>query len=190
MISDPDDLPDDENVQEDVESKSQRKRNAHQITELASQLVEMKPRALASLPIEQSTRDAINHCAEIRAHGARKRQLHFVSKLLREGENIQELQAILERPDLSPKTKSGTNPHLEFRDKLIHSFSDHVDDLREQYPKAELQQVRQLVRNAHSESKKAERKEASSKTDEDPGSVLKPQNTKAAKSLLKLLSNS
>jgi len=99
MNSDPDDLPDDmgdePDHQEDVESKSQRKRNAHQITELASQLIEMKPRALAALPIEQSTRDAITHCAEIRAHGARKRQLHFVSKLLREGENVQELQAIL-----------------------------------------------------------------------------------------------
>ena len=98
-ISNPDNLPEpDENDndpdRQDIESKSQRKRNAHLITQLAGQLVEMKPKALAALPIEPGVREAINHCAEIKAHGARKRQLHFVSKLLRESGNAQELQAL------------------------------------------------------------------------------------------------
>lgn len=189
-ISNPDNLPEpDENDndpdRQDIESKSQRKRNAHLITQLAGQLVEMKPKALAALPIEPGVREAINHCAEIKAHGARKRQLHFVSKLLRESGNAQELQALLQRPDLPKKSQPESNPHQDFCRQLLDNFAEHVETLREQYPSADLQQVRQLIRNAHNESNKA-LKTASENTDSQQ--VASPQKTKSAKALLKLLS--
>lgn len=202
MISHPEELPDEDAPTEsspgeplpDTESKSQRKRNAHQITAFAAHLVEMKPKALAALPIEASIRDAIRQCAEIRAHGARKRQLHFVSKLLRESENIQELQMLVMHPELVQKTKATANPHLAFRDQLLENFADMVEPLRETYPTVELQQVRQLVRNAHSEFGKIESKkepsteQTNSETDNQQ-TVPSPTigSTRAAKSLLKLL---
>ena len=189
------DSQDDGPENQDAESKSQRKRNAHQITQLAGQLVEMKPKALAALPIEPGVLEAIRHCAEIKAHGARKRQLHFVSKLLRESGNAQELQSLLQRPDLANKKGQDSNPHLEFRDQLIDNFADHVNTLRESYPGADLQQVRQLVRNAQNESRKAlEKTDQSTSTGNPDGeetrAPLLPQNTRSAKSLLKLLSAS
>jgi len=195
-IPDPDNLPDSHGSDpenQEAESKSQRKRNAHLITQLAGQLVEMKPKALADLPIEPGVLEAIRHCAEIKAHGARKRQLHFVSKLLRESGNAAELQSLLQRPDLAKIKGHDSNPHLEFRNQLIDNFADHVEALRENYPGADLQQVRQLIRNAHSESRKANEKADQSKEDADavePTQTLLPQNTKSAKSLLKLLSAS
>ncbi len=199
------------------ESKSQRKRNAQRITELASQLVQMKPKVLAALPLEPEIHEAVSHCAEIKSHGARKRQLHFVSKLLRETENIEQLQARVLHPELNKKKQAITNPHLEFRDRLIEDFAGTADDLRESYPTIELQRVRQLVRNAHAEHKKvqdANQKTGTDKTREDTGSEntgsedantqpgIQPEiqprihpgnnsqtanNTKSAKSLLKLL---
>ena len=201
---DPDNLPDhqDDNStagsrvgsdpeNQETESKSQRKRNAHQTTQLAGLLVEMKPKALAALPLEPDVREAISHCAEIKAHGARKRQLHFVSKLLRESGNTRELQALLKRPGLTGKTRQDSSPHLEFRNQLIDNFADHVESLREQYPGADLQQVRQLVRNAHSESSKALKKKSEQSADaEEPAPTLSAHDTKSARSLLKLLSAS
>lgn len=186
------------------ESKSQRKRNAQRITELASQLVQMKPKVLAALPLEPEIHEAVSHCAEIKSHGARKRQLHFVSKLLRETENIEELQSRVLHPDLTKKKQAITNPHLVFRDRLIEDFEGTADDLREIYPAIELQRVRQLVRNAHSEYQKvkdANPKNNEGETSEDthngdpisqPGikpsaGSLTANNTKSAKSLLKLL---
>lgn len=169
----------------EAESKSQRKRNAHQITDLAARLVDMKPKILRGLPIEPEILEAIRHCAEIRSHGARKRQLHFVSKLLRESDNLQELQETLLQPKTSQKIQT-VNPHLEFRNKLLEDLSGMVEALREHYPDIELQQVRQLVRNAHAECKKAQ-----SKTQQNSDETkLTPDNTKAAKSLLNLLSAS
>ncbi len=215
-ISAPDDLPDPQETgspggdrtdpkNPDTESKSQRKRNAHLITQLAGQLVEMKPKALAALPLEPNVLEAVTHCAEIKAHGARKRQLHFVSKLLRESGNAQELQTLMLRPDLPKRTAKTTNPHVEFRNQLLDNFSSHVEALRENYPSADLQQVRQLVRNAHNESKKAlnkpdqaivhenkakENTTSDNKNREASATTVSPQSTKSAKSLLKLLSAS
>jgi len=168
------------NDAEQFESKSQRKRNAHQITELASVLVGMKPRVRAALPLEPAIQDAISHCAEIKAHGARKRQLHFVSKLLRESANIDDIQKLVSRPDLQ-KSSSSANPHQSFRDQLLTDVAPHVDNLRKNYPEAELQLVRQLVRNAHKEHKKA---------NTDPDKEVDISSTKSAKSLLKLLAKS
>jgi len=183
MSSDTDTTPDDEQQDhtdsDQAESKSQRKRNARQITSLAAELVAMKPKVLATLPIEPSVLDAITHCAEIKAHGARKRQLHFVSKLLRESANIDDIQKLVSRPDLK-KTASSVNPHQAFRDGLLDNLSDNVDQLRNSYPDADLQLVRQLVRNAHNEHKKANR-------DVPPENEVDISSTKSAKSLLKLL---
>ena len=187
MSSDPEITPDETTPDEQpghtdldqVESKSQRKRNARKITSLAAELVAMKPKVLASLPLELSVRDAITHCAEIKAHGARKRQLHFVSKLLRESANIEDIQKLVSRPDLN-RTASSVNPHQAFRDELLDNLSDNVDQLRNSYPDADLQLVRQLVRNAHNEHKKANR-------DVPPENEVDISSTKSAKSLLKLL---
>ena len=179
----PDDRHDHDQSDEDqVESKSQRKRDARQITALAAELVAMKPKVLAALPLEQSVRDAISHCAEIKAHGARKRQLHFVSKLLRESDNIDDIQKLVRRPDLQ-KSTSSTNPHQSFRDALLENISDNVDQLRSSYPDADLQLVRQLARNAHNEHKKAN-------TESMPEKEVDISSTKSAKALLKLLANS
>ncbi len=162
----------------EIESKSQRKRNAHQITAFAGTLVGMRPKMLASLPIDPPVLDAIKHCAEIKAHGARKRQLHYVSKLLREMDNIEEVKRLVENPELKAVKAKKENPHTIFRDQLLHDFAEHIDDLRENYPTVDLQQVRQLVRNA--------KKEATSKASESEVTI-KITKTKAAKSLLRLL---
>ncbi len=193
MISSPDNLPDQRADTEDTgpESKSQRKRNAHQITELAGKLVAMKPKVLASLPLGQDIRDAITHCAEIKAHGARKRQLHFVSKLLRETDNLQELQSQILSPELTRKKKAAApDPHLTFRDQLVDDFAGTVAALRENYPNVDLQRVRQLVRNAQAECRKA--RDALSPSEENadtPGANVSAKDTKAARSLLKLLTS-
>ena len=76
----------------------------------------------------------------------------------------------------------------------MENFADMVEPLRETYPTVELQQVRQLVRNAHSEFGKIESKkepsteQTNSETDNQQ-TVPSPTigSTRAAKSLLKLL---
>lgn len=215
MISEPENLPKNDKKQDvsaaeatEPESKSQRKRDARQITDLARQLVAMKPRALAALPLDPDIREAIRHCAEIKSNGAKKRQLQFVSKLLRANENIDRLKSNLSKPEmlqtrnikpevaqpglaqgvsaapaLETVQQTAVNPHLAFRNQLLADFAGTVEALRENYPGIELQRIRQLVRNAHNECKQARAAEAET----DAATEATPHNTRAAESLLKLL---
>jgi len=172
--SDADELPE--------ESKSERKRQALQITKLASQLIALQSKKLAAVPLADKTREAIIHCTEIRAHGARKRQLHYVSKLLRDADNLEDIQRLVDQPELIKSrvsTASKLDPYQMFRDQLLQDLSACVDTLREDYPTLDLQTVRQLVRRAIAESKPAEPESL------DPAISL--NETKSAKKLLQLL---
>ena len=197
--------------EEQPESKSQRKRNARQVTILAGKLVSMTPKKLSSLPLQAPIVEAIKHCAEIRSHGARKRQLHYVSKLLRESGDLDQLQMLIDHPEKSQKKVPVPNPHIDLRDRLLLNLADHVDELRTNYPSVSVQQVRQMVRKAHnqtsttrnkSEAKEsladepAEKKPTEGKPEEN--NVIPPESpqitilekTQAAQSLLQLLSKS
>jgi len=172
--SDADELPE--------ESKSERKRQALQVTKLAGQLIALQPKKLAALPLADKTREAIIHCTEIRAHGARKRQLHYVSKLLRDADNLEDIQHLVDQPELIKTRVSKADkldPYRMFRDRLLEDFGSCVDTLREDYPTLDLQTVRQLVRRAINEFAAAE----SAAGDQ----AISLNATKSAKKLLKLL---
>ena len=64
-------------------SKSQRKRDANVLLDLAKQLIAMPATRLKRLPMDQDLRDEVDFARSIRSHGARKRQLMTVGKMLR-----------------------------------------------------------------------------------------------------------
>ena len=68
-------------------SKSQRKREANELLDLAKKLVAMPESRLNKLPMDQDLRDEVEFARSIRAHGARKRQLMTVGKMLRKRDN-------------------------------------------------------------------------------------------------------
>jgi len=70
-------------------SKSQMKRDALAVRSLARQLVELKQSQLARVPLDDTVREAIIDARKMRSHGARKRQLMFVAKRLRQSETAE-----------------------------------------------------------------------------------------------------
>ena len=79
-------------------SKSQLKREARELFKLGRQLAELPPAALADIPMDERLREAIEEARGIRSNVARKRQLGFVGKLLRQYD-VAPLVAALERRD-------------------------------------------------------------------------------------------
>jgi len=65
-------------------SKSQLKREADAVRELGEQLAELGPRELATIPLTEEVLSAIAELQRIKARGARKRQLGFLAKRLRQ----------------------------------------------------------------------------------------------------------
>jgi len=134
-------------------SKSQLKREAHKLLDLARELVSMPESRLKSMPMEQELRDAIEFTRGIKAHGARKRQLMTVGKMLRLRDN----QALLDAVsgfDQKNRQANARFHHIEtWRDRLLEGSDQVLSELLEQIPDANVQILRQLTRNARKEAK-------------------------------------
>jgi ribosome-associated protein len=65
-------------------SKSQRKRDAHALQTLGIQLVALSAAQLARLDLPEALHEAVVAAQRMRAHGARRRQMQSIGKLMRQ----------------------------------------------------------------------------------------------------------
>jgi len=133
-------------------SKSQRKREANELLELAKNLIAMPESRLKRMPMEQELRDALEFGRSIKAYGARKRQLMTVGKMLRLRDNTELLDAV-NSFDQKNRQSNARFHHIEaWRDLLIEGTDKELSGLLEQTPGANAQALRQLIRNAKKEA--------------------------------------
>lgn len=134
-------------------SKSQRKREANELLELAKNLISMPESRLKGLPLDTELREEVDFARSIRAHGARKRQLMTVGKMLRRRDNEVLLDAV-NNVDQKNRQMSARFHHIEaWRDRLIEGSDQVLSELLEQSPAINVQTLRQLIRNAQKELK-------------------------------------
>ncbi len=134
-------------------SKSQRKREAHELLDLAKKLIAMPESRLKRMPLDGDLRQEVEFARSIRAHGARKRQLMTVAKMLR-NRDPEELIDAMNDVDQKNRQVSARFHHIEaWRDRLIEGSDKELSELLEQTPDINVQTLRQLIRNAKKEAK-------------------------------------
>ncbi len=135
-------------------SRSQQRREALEVLELARQLSELTAQQIARLPVPERLVPHIDETRRIPSHGAHKRQLQFLAKQMRR-EDDETLEAIRDALD-----SSGESARLEtamlhraeaWRDRLMADGDAALTELLDEYPNADRQHLRQLARNAHEE---------------------------------------
>jgi ribosome-associated protein len=141
-----------ENETPDI-SKSQRKREAHELLDLAKKMISMPESRLKRMPLDDDLRQEVVFARSIRAHGARKRQLMTVAKMLR-NRDPEELIDAVNGVDQKNRQVNARFHHVEaWRDRLIEGSDKELTELLEQSPDANIQTLRQLIRNAKKEAK-------------------------------------
>jgi ribosome-associated protein len=134
-------------------SKSQRKREANELLDVAKNLISMPESRLKRLPLDPQLFEEVSFARSIRAHGARKRQLMTVAKMLRKRDNELLLDAI-NGVDQKNRQVNARFHHVEaWRDRLIEGDDQVLSELLEQSPVINVQTLRQLIRNAKKEVK-------------------------------------
>lgn len=134
-------------------SKSQRKRDANELLDLAKKLISMPGSRLKRMPIDDDLRREIDFARSIRAHGARKRQLMTVGKMLRRLDTEELMDAV---NDVGQKNRqeNARFHHIEaWRDRLMEGNNEALSKLIELSPAINAQTMRQLIRNANKEAK-------------------------------------
>lgn len=69
---------------DEPKSKTQRKREMLDLQILGEKLVKLKREQLAKIPLDEQLRDAIVAAQSIKSHGAHKRQLQYIGRLMRD----------------------------------------------------------------------------------------------------------
>ena len=132
-------------------SRSQQRREALGVLELAEQLAAQSPAQLEKLPIPEALLPHIEDTRRITAHIARKRQLAFLAKQMRR-EDEETLDAIRDALDAGSETsKRGValmHKAEDWRTRLLDGGDAALTALLDEYPAADRQRLRQLVRNA------------------------------------------
>lgn len=132
-------------------SKSQLKREALATRSLAADLLELNASQLQRLPLESDVVLAIQQAAKIRSHGARKRQLQYIAKLMRRSDTTA-ITAAMEAFHAQARGISAQQHRSEaWRDVLLLKGDTALSSLLELRPDIEAQTLRQLVRNAQRE---------------------------------------
>lgn len=144
-----------ENPELDAESlgpsKSQRKRESTALQDIGADLVKLPAERVRNLDLPESLRAAVLEAQRIRSHGALRRQMQFIGKLMRsiEAEPIIEQLAAL-RGD-SERAKARFHALEHWRERLL-ADDVAVTEWQDAYPGSDVQQLRQLIRNARKEA--------------------------------------
>ena len=69
---------------DDKPSRSARKRMSHDLRRLGEELVTLRPERLVALPLPERLHEAIAEARRLTSFGARRRQIQFVGKLMRQ----------------------------------------------------------------------------------------------------------
>lgn len=69
-------------------SKSQRKREMNQLQDLGEVLVTLRDNEFARVKLPERLHDAIVACRKIKAHEAKRRQLQYVGRVMRELDDL------------------------------------------------------------------------------------------------------
>jgi len=145
-------LSDDE-LEEEIVSKSQKKREATAAQDLGANLVKLDENALNSIELPESLRAAIDEARRIRKQGALKRQLQYIGKLMRKVE-LEPIHDQYEKLINHYNTDIKALHHLEkWRDRLLTEGDKALGELVDEAPNADRQHLRQLIRQSQKESK-------------------------------------
>lgn len=138
-------------------SRSQQRREALEVLELARQLSALTPQQLSKLPVPDSLLPHIAETRRITSHVAHKRQLQYLAKQMRR-EDDETLEAIRDALDVNghaARVEAAMLHRAEaWRERLMTDGDAALGELLSDYPQADRQHLRQLARNAHEEKLK------------------------------------
>lgn len=129
-------------------SKSERKRDAIRLQNLGRALAQLKATQLTEIPLSDDLAKAIADYHRFSANEAKRRQLQFIGKLMRNVDTLA-LEAALELIEGRSAAARFQNRALEvWRDRLINEPGALTEYLSE-HPTTSAQELRHHVRRVH-----------------------------------------
>jgi ribosome-associated protein len=137
-------------MSEERPSKTQLKKQMHDLQALGAELVELNEQQLASIDLPERLLDAVNDARRMTKFEARRRQLQYIGKLMRDVDP----EPIRSRLDAWKSVSRAHTARLHllerWRTRLLEN-PEAITELMREYPHADTARLRLLVRNTHRE---------------------------------------
>jgi ribosome-associated protein len=132
-------------------SKTLRKKNMHALQRLGEQLVALNPAQLEQLDLAEKLRDAVIEARKLKKNEARRRQMQYIGRLMREIEAAPIRQKLDSLLGPQKQHQAWLNLIERWRERLLQDDAG-LGEFADFYPQADLQLLRILVGNAQREA--------------------------------------
>lgn len=133
-------------------SKTQVKRELHALQDLGQRLAALKPDLLNKLPLTEELRTALAEAPRHTANSAKKRHTQFIGRLMRD-QDTDAILTLLDQLDASTRQYNERFHGLErWRDRLLNGNDETLESFVSEYPEADRQHLRQLIRQGQHEA--------------------------------------
>ena len=133
-------------------NKTQIKKEIAELFALGEEMSELSPALINSLELPENIDKAVHEVADMPHKGARKRLLKYIAGQLHKID-VTDIKEKLAR--IKNKSAHAVREHHlaeRWRDTLIAEGNEALTDFLDEYPHADRQQLRQLIRNAQKEA--------------------------------------
>ena len=128
-------------------SKTRRKQQMQELQDLGEELAALSADRLKKIDIPEHLRDALKEAQRMNSHGARRRQLQYIGKLMRDVE-AEPIRAALAAVRGESAAEVARMHRLErLRSRLLED-EQTLSEIAEAFPGADLQHLRALRRSA------------------------------------------
>jgi ribosome-associated protein len=135
---------------EEKPSKTQRKREMHELQALGARLVELNTEQLAEVGLPDDLREAIEFAQRTTKHEARRRQMQYIGKLMRSVDPAPIREKLKIWDGISVEHAAQQHRVERWRDRLLEDESV-VDELVRAHPGIDARHLRALARKARDE---------------------------------------
>jgi len=137
-------------MRDEIPSKTKKKQEMHELQKLGAALVQLSPAHLGRISLPDDLAQAVRDARRIRSHEARRRQVQFIGRLMREldPEPIRAQLAVVEGGSAQARASHQRVEH--WRARLMEDEGALTEFARE-CAGVDLQQLRALLRNARKE---------------------------------------
>ena len=139
-------------MQDEIVSKTKRKREMHELQALGVALVALPESQLDNLSLAENLYKAVLEAKRISVHEGRRRQIQYIGRLMREVDAAP-IRARLEEITGGSAQANARHKRLEALRGRLMADDAALTEFAATHPSADLQALRALIRNSRKEQK-------------------------------------
>ena len=139
-------------MQDEIVSKTKRKREMHELQALGVALVALPESQLDNLSLDENLYKAVLEAKRISAHEGRRRQMQYIGRLMRDIDPAP-IRARLEEINGGSAQANARHKRLEALRGRLMADDAALTEFAATHPSADLQALRALIRNSRKEQK-------------------------------------